>query len=59
MQVEDPDGNVLRFGSDPKEGQPYGEWFDMRGVRWAHKPGGGWNNAAPVRLEGPRVRGRT
>ncbi len=23
MRVEDPDGHVLRFGSDPKEGEPY------------------------------------
>jgi catechol 2,3-dioxygenase-like lactoylglutathione lyase family enzyme len=34
MQVEDPDGNVLRFGSDPKEGEPYGEWLDMQGRVW-------------------------
>jgi uncharacterized glyoxalase superfamily protein PhnB len=35
MQVEDLDGNVLRIGSDPKKDQPYGEWLDMYGVRWA------------------------
>jgi hypothetical protein len=29
MQVEDPDGNVLRFGSDSIKGRPYGEWLDM------------------------------
>ena len=23
MRIEDPDGHVLRFGSDPKEGEPY------------------------------------
>jgi len=34
MQVEDQDGNVLRFGSDPKEGEPYGEWLDMPGRTW-------------------------
>jgi catechol 2,3-dioxygenase-like lactoylglutathione lyase family enzyme len=34
MHVEDPDGNVLRFGSEPRENEPYGEWLDMRGKRW-------------------------
>src|ERR1043165_9652361 len=29
MQVEDLDGNVLRLGSDAKEGEPSGEWMDM------------------------------
>jgi catechol 2,3-dioxygenase-like lactoylglutathione lyase family enzyme len=42
MQVEDPDGNVLRLGSEPKEGQSFGPWLDMRGVRWAKSPTGGW-----------------
>ncbi len=42
MQIEDLDGNVLRFGSEPKKDQPLGEWLDMRGQRWAPKPGGGW-----------------
>lgn len=36
MQVEDLDGNVLRFGSDAKPNEPVGEWLDMYGVR--HKP---------------------
>jgi catechol 2,3-dioxygenase-like lactoylglutathione lyase family enzyme len=35
MQVEDLDGNVLRMGSEPKSGEPYGEWLDMRGDRWS------------------------
>ena len=35
MQVEDLDGNVLRFGSDPIEGQAYGEWLDMHGRLWS------------------------
>ena len=26
MQIEDPDQHVLRFGSEPKEDQPFGEW---------------------------------
>jgi catechol 2,3-dioxygenase-like lactoylglutathione lyase family enzyme len=34
MQVEDLDGNILRFGSDPKKGEPEGEWLDMYGHRW-------------------------
>ena len=34
MQVEDPDGNILRFGSDPKKDQPEGEWLDMYSRRW-------------------------
>ena len=41
-QIEDLDGNVLRFGSDIKAGEPFGEWLDMRGVSWKHEPGGGW-----------------
>jgi len=39
MQVEDPDGNVLRLGSEPIAGQPAGEWLDMYGKRWP--PGSG------------------
>ena len=34
MQVEDLDGNVLRMGSEPIAGQPFGEWLDMDGVAW-------------------------
>jgi catechol 2,3-dioxygenase-like lactoylglutathione lyase family enzyme len=34
MQIEDPDSHILRFGSEPKEDQPVGEWLDMRGGRW-------------------------
>jgi catechol 2,3-dioxygenase-like lactoylglutathione lyase family enzyme len=41
MQVEDPDGNVLRMGSEPKENEPFGEWFDMHGRRW-RPAGDGW-----------------
>jgi uncharacterized glyoxalase superfamily protein PhnB len=26
MQVTDPDGHVLRFGSDAKDDRPYGDW---------------------------------
>ena len=34
MQVEDPDGNILRIGSDSKPGQPMGLWLDMYGHTW-------------------------
>jgi predicted enzyme related to lactoylglutathione lyase len=34
MQVEDPDGNVLRFGSDPKKDKPFGQFLDMHGRLW-------------------------
>ncbi|MBX7151929.1 VOC family protein [bacterium] len=34
MQVQDPDGNVLRFGSDSKKGESYGPWLDMHGKYW-------------------------
>ena len=42
MQIEDPDGNVLRLGSDPKKDEPFGEWRDMRGDLWKVTPSGGW-----------------
>jgi hypothetical protein len=41
MQVADPDGNVLRFGSDPIAGKPYGPWLDMHGRKWM-PDGEGW-----------------
>jgi uncharacterized glyoxalase superfamily protein PhnB len=34
MQVEDRDGNVLRFGSEPKKGEPFGPFLDMHGRLW-------------------------
>jgi len=37
MQVEDLDGNVLRLGSDPRPGEPDGEWLDMYGHRWLNR----------------------
>jgi hypothetical protein len=40
MQVEDPDGNILRFGSDPKKNEPIGPWLDMHGDRWVRSPQG-------------------
>jgi predicted enzyme related to lactoylglutathione lyase len=44
MQVEDPDGNVLRLASETREGEPIGEWLDMDGVAWQLQ-GGGWNRS--------------
>ncbi|HEX4285859.1 MAG TPA: glyoxalase superfamily protein [Terracidiphilus sp.] len=34
MQIEDLDGNVLRFGSDPRKDEANGPWLDMNGDRW-------------------------
>lgn len=31
MQVEDLDGNVLRFGSEPLKSEPFGEFLGMEG----------------------------
>jgi predicted enzyme related to lactoylglutathione lyase len=42
MQVEDPDGNVLRLASETREGEPIGEWLDMDGVAWLPTADGGW-----------------
>ncbi|MGZ4833021.1 MAG: VOC family protein [Terriglobales bacterium] len=42
MQVQDPDGNILRLGSEPYPDRPIGEWLDMKGQRWRPEPGGGW-----------------
>ncbi len=48
MQVEDPDGNVLRLGSEPKPEQPIGPWLDMNGDLWEPLAGGGWTKAKKV-----------
>jgi catechol 2,3-dioxygenase-like lactoylglutathione lyase family enzyme len=45
MQIADPDGNVLRLGSDPRVGAEPGEWLDMHGVRWAQDSFGAWQRA--------------
>jgi catechol 2,3-dioxygenase-like lactoylglutathione lyase family enzyme len=42
MQVADPDGNVLRIGSDPKPNQPFGPWLDMEGRLWEMNAEGNW-----------------
>jgi predicted lactoylglutathione lyase len=41
MQVEDLDGNILRFGSDPRKDEPFGPWLDMNGDRWVRLEDGG------------------
>ncbi|MEQ1472513.1 MAG: glyoxalase superfamily protein [Candidatus Acidiferrum sp.] len=46
MQVEDLDGNVLRFASDSKPNQPFGEWLDMRGDRWIPSIDNHWTRVA-------------
>ena len=46
VQIEDPDGNVLRMGSEPKPNEPFGPWRDMRGDLWMMKPDGGWTRAS-------------
>ena len=48
MQVQDPNGNVLRLGSEPINEEPFGEWLDMNGHRWAMAPGGGWRRLEPA-----------
>ena len=45
MQVADPDGNVLRMGSEPKE-EPFGEWLTMHGDRWQLGADGQWTRVA-------------
>jgi catechol 2,3-dioxygenase-like lactoylglutathione lyase family enzyme len=42
MQVEDLDGNVLRLGSEPKKGMPYGAFLDAAGVLWEETEDGGY-----------------
>lgn len=42
LHVFDPDGHVLRFGSDVAEGEPFGPWLDENGVRWMPEPDGSW-----------------
>jgi len=34
IQVTDPDGHVLRFGSDGKKDMPFGPWMDADGRLW-------------------------
>jgi len=41
-QVSDPDGQVLRFGSDLRPGKPMGAWLDGDGRQWLPRPDGSW-----------------
>ena len=34
LHVTDPDGNVLRFGSEVRPGEPDGAWIDQEGRAW-------------------------
>lgn len=45
MQVTDPDGHVLRFGSDAKKDIPFGPWMDAQGRLWAMTDDDGWTLA--------------
>ena len=45
LHVTDPDGHVLRFGSESVPGEPVGEWLDGKGVRWLPQPDGSWRAA--------------
>jgi catechol 2,3-dioxygenase-like lactoylglutathione lyase family enzyme len=45
MQVEDPDGNILRMGSEPRKGEPVGAWLDMHGISWVRSADGKWKRA--------------
>jgi uncharacterized glyoxalase superfamily protein PhnB len=54
VHIEDPDGNVLRMGSENKLGEPFGDWVDMRGIRWRRKPeaaGHGWTSRQRICLK--------
>ncbi len=42
-QISDPDGHVLRFGSDLKAGEPMGAWLDGEGRKWTPTSNGGWS----------------
>lgn len=42
LHVFDPDGHVLRFGSDSRPDEPLGPWLDEFGVRWLPRPGQDW-----------------
>jgi catechol 2,3-dioxygenase-like lactoylglutathione lyase family enzyme len=45
MQVSDPDGNILRIGSDTKPGVPFGPWRDMHGKLWYRRDNGSWESS--------------
>ena len=43
LHIFDPDGHVLRFGSEAPEDGPLGEWLDEDGRRWQAHPDGRWS----------------
>ena len=45
MQVQDPDGNILRLGSEPRSDAPIGYWLDMHGRLWRRGRDGAWMRA--------------
>ena len=45
LHVSDPDGHVLRFGSEAVPGEPLGDWLDGAGRRWSPQPDGSWRRA--------------
>lgn len=42
VHVFDPDGHVLRMGSDAPRGAPLGPWLDEEGVLWLPRDDGSW-----------------
>jgi len=40
LQVFDPDGHVLRLGSEPRQDEPIGPWLDENGVLWQKQADG-------------------
>lgn len=42
LHVFDPDGHVLRLGSEVRRGEPLGPWLDEAGARWLPQPDGSW-----------------
>lgn len=42
IEIQDPVGNVMRIGSEPKKGVPFGPWLDMNGRRWMPGEDGRW-----------------
>ena len=45
LQVADPDGHVLRFGSDATDA-PVGAWRDGQGRLWFPQSDGSWREEA-------------
>lgn len=45
LHVFDPDGHVLRFGSESSPGAEPGAWLDEQGARWLPRSDGSWARA--------------